>query len=29
MKNLSQLIIPFKRPVYERVVEEFAPLADE
>jgi putative (di)nucleoside polyphosphate hydrolase len=27
MKNLPQLIIPFKRPVYERVVREFARLA--
>ena len=27
MKNLPQLIIPFKRPVYERVVKEFARLA--
>jgi len=27
MKNLTQLIIPFKRPVYERVVKEFASLA--
>jgi putative (di)nucleoside polyphosphate hydrolase len=27
MKNLTQLIIPFKRPVYERVVQEFASLA--
>jgi putative (di)nucleoside polyphosphate hydrolase len=26
MKNLTGLIIPFKRPVYERVVQEFAPL---
>jgi putative (di)nucleoside polyphosphate hydrolase len=24
MKNLPGLVIPFKRPVYERVVEEFA-----
>lgn len=23
MKNLPELIVPFKRPVYERVVEEF------
>ena len=27
MKNLPQLIIPFKRPVYERVVKEFSKLA--
>jgi putative (di)nucleoside polyphosphate hydrolase len=27
MKNLPALIIPFKRPVYERVVEEFAKFA--
>jgi putative (di)nucleoside polyphosphate hydrolase len=27
MKNLPGLIIPFKRPVYERVVKEFAALA--
>jgi putative (di)nucleoside polyphosphate hydrolase len=27
ISNLSRLIIPFKRPVYERVVKEFAPLA--
>jgi putative (di)nucleoside polyphosphate hydrolase len=26
MKNLPSLIIPFKRPVYERIVREFAPL---
>jgi putative (di)nucleoside polyphosphate hydrolase len=26
-RNLPDLIIPFKRPVYERVVHEFAPLA--
>jgi putative (di)nucleoside polyphosphate hydrolase len=26
MKNLPGLIVPFKRPVYERVVEEFAHL---
>jgi putative (di)nucleoside polyphosphate hydrolase len=25
--NLPALIVPFKRPVYERVVREFAPLA--
>jgi putative (di)nucleoside polyphosphate hydrolase len=27
MKNLPALIIPFKRPVYERVVQEFAKFA--
>ena len=27
MKNLPQLIVPFKRPVYERVVKEFSRLA--
>jgi putative (di)nucleoside polyphosphate hydrolase len=27
MKNLPELIVPFKRPVYERVVREFAELA--
>lgn len=27
MKNLPSLIIPFKKPVYDRVVEEFAHLA--
>jgi putative (di)nucleoside polyphosphate hydrolase len=27
MKNLPHLIVPFKRPVYERVVKEFARLA--
>lgn len=27
LKNLPGLIIPFKRDVYERVVEEFSPLA--
>jgi putative (di)nucleoside polyphosphate hydrolase len=27
LKNLPSLIVPFKRPVYERVVEEFAQLA--
>src|SRR5580693_2416677 len=27
MKNLPDLIVPFKRPVYERVVKEFARLA--
>jgi putative (di)nucleoside polyphosphate hydrolase len=26
MKNLPNLIVPFKRPVYERVVKEFAGL---
>lgn len=26
MERLPELIIPFKRPVYERVIEEFAPL---
>ena len=29
MKNLTGLIIPFKRPVYERVVKEFSALAEE
>ena len=29
MKNLPELIVPFKRPVYERVVKEFAGLADD
>ena len=24
MKNLPNLIVPFKRPVYERVVKEFS-----
>ena len=28
MKNLPELIVPFKRPGYERVVKEFAGLAD-
>ena len=28
MKNLPNLIVPFKRPVYERVVKEFSKLAD-
>lgn len=28
VKNLPSLIIPFKRNVYERVVREFAPLAE-
>jgi putative (di)nucleoside polyphosphate hydrolase len=27
MKNLPNLIVPFKRPVYERVVKEFSDLA--
>jgi putative (di)nucleoside polyphosphate hydrolase len=27
MKNLPELIVPFKRPVYERVVKEFSNLA--
>ena len=27
MKNLPDLIVPFKRPVYERVVKEFSRLA--
>jgi putative (di)nucleoside polyphosphate hydrolase len=27
MKNLPQLVVPFKRPVYERVVQEFAQFA--
>jgi putative (di)nucleoside polyphosphate hydrolase len=27
MKNLPGLIVPFKRPVYERVVKEFSSLA--
>ena len=27
MKNLPELIVPFKRPVYERVVKEFKTLA--
>ena len=27
MKNLPELIVPFKRPVYERVVKEFAKFA--
>jgi putative (di)nucleoside polyphosphate hydrolase len=29
MKNLPELIVPFKRPVYERVVKEFAKLASK
>lgn len=28
MQNLTRLIIPFKRPVYERVVKEFASLSN-
>jgi putative (di)nucleoside polyphosphate hydrolase len=24
MRNLPDLVVPFKRPTYERVVEEFA-----
>ena len=27
MKNLPELIVPFKRPVYERVVQEFTKFA--
>ena len=27
MHNLPDLIVPFKRPVYERVVKEFSQLA--
>jgi len=27
MRNLPALIVPFKRPVYERVVQEFEPFA--
>jgi putative (di)nucleoside polyphosphate hydrolase len=27
MKNLPELIVPFKRPVYVRVVQEFSALA--
>jgi putative (di)nucleoside polyphosphate hydrolase len=27
MANLPNLVVPFKRPIYERVVEEFAALA--
>lgn len=27
MQNLPELIVPFKRPVYERVVQEFSQLA--
>ena len=29
MKNLPELIVPFKRPVYERVVKEFSRLVGE
>ena len=29
MKNLPDLIVPFKRPVYERVVKEFSSLAGQ
>ena len=29
MRNLPELIIPFKRPVYERVVQEFSALAED
>jgi putative (di)nucleoside polyphosphate hydrolase len=29
MKNLPNLIVPFKRPVYERVVKEFSSLAGQ
>lgn len=29
MENVAGLVVPFKRPVYERVVEFFAPLARE
>ena len=29
MKNLPDLIVPFKRPVYERVVKEFSKLAGD
>src|SRR6267142_2070737 len=29
MKNLPNLIVPFKRPVYERVVKEFSSLAGD
>ena len=28
MANLPALIVPFKRPVYERVVQEFAKFAE-
>jgi putative (di)nucleoside polyphosphate hydrolase len=27
MQNLPDLVVPFKRPVYERVVKEFANLS--
>jgi putative (di)nucleoside polyphosphate hydrolase len=27
MQNLTRLIVPFKRPVYERVVKEFTSLS--
>src|SRR5581483_4112018 len=27
LENLPELVVPFKRPIYERVVREFAPLA--
>jgi len=29
MQNLTRLIVPFKRPVYERVVREFARLSGD
>jgi putative (di)nucleoside polyphosphate hydrolase len=29
MADLPAMIIPFKRPVYERVVQEFARFADK
>ena len=29
MQNLTRLIVPFKRPVYERVVREFASLSGD
>lgn len=29
MRNLPELIVPFKRPVYERLVQDFAHLAGE
>jgi len=29
MRNLPDLIVPFKRPVYERVVKEFSKLAGD
>jgi putative (di)nucleoside polyphosphate hydrolase len=28
MRNLPDLIVPFKRPVYERVVKEFSTLGE-